>query len=78
MQKWMESHIVSLSDRTKVGGYSWNKIKKQVMEENFREQDWFKKLNAEERKLIKALRKAQKEQGNMDRLTPQPYDAEHS
>ena len=78
MQKWMESHIVSLSDRTRVGDTTWRKVKKQSMADDYKEQRWFKQLTVDERKLVRTLRKAQKEQGDMERLQPQPYDADNS
>ena len=78
MQKWMESHIVSISDRTRLGDTTWKKLRKPAMKDDFKEEDWYKKLIPDDRKLLKALRKAQKDQGDMNRLQPQPFDAEHS
>ena len=38
------------------------------MDNDFKEQKWYAQLNARDKKIVKALRKAQFEQGDMDIL----------
>ena len=48
-----------LSDKTRIGGKAWKKLKANAMEENYSEQDWYSDLIAGEKHLLEALRSAQ-------------------
>ena len=64
-----------LSDDTKVAGREWKEIKSETMEDNYKELDWVQALSEHDTKVLEALRKAQKDQGDNTNLNIQPYSA---
>jgi len=65
---------IELSDETTVGPYTWRQLKEDAMKPDYQNQDFYSNiLNFDERCLLDALITAQKNQGDMNELTPQPY-----
>ena len=59
----LEPTSVALSDKTRVGDTTWDKMKKKAKNDNYRDQSWFNSLTSKQKDLFKNLREAQKEMG---------------
>ena len=59
----MEPTSVALSDKTRVGDTTWDKLKKKAKNDNYRDQSWFNSLTSKQKDLFKNLREAQKQIG---------------
>jgi hypothetical protein len=48
----------SWSDERSIGVHVWQKLKDSAMKDDYKEQNWYSKLNEEERSLLEELRTA--------------------
>lgn len=55
-----------------VGATKWKDLKDRAMTMKYKEQDFYKPLRAEEKRLLEALRLDQRIQGDMEELNPNP------
>ena len=64
----------SWSDERSIGVHVWQKLKDSAMKDDYKEQNWYSKLNEEERSLLEELRTAQQNQGDMRPLEFRPNE----
>jgi hypothetical protein len=63
-----------LNDQIDIAGSTWAKLKTTAMLDNYREQTWFASLNEGTKNTLESLRTAQRMQGDMNALEPEPID----
>ena len=65
-----------LSDKTRIAGTTWGKLKESAMKPDYQQQNWFFKLEADGIELLERLIEAQRVQGDMVEIKEQPDKAD--